>query len=63
MKKQSDISDKKHSMFEKILILGWNEKAPIIIDEIRNFISPDTAITVVCSKDLLLENKEAGINF
>jgi voltage-gated potassium channel Kch len=58
-----NISDKKHSMFEKILILGWNEKAPIIIDEIRNFISSDTAITVVCSKDLLLESKEAGINF
>ncbi|MBE3089456.1 MAG: potassium transporter TrkA [Actinobacteria bacterium] len=57
------ISDIKHSMFEKILILGWNEKAPIIIDEIRNFISSDTAITVVCSKDLLLESKQAGINF
>lgn len=57
------ISDKKHSMFEKILILGWNEKAPIIIDEIRNFISPGTAITVVCSQDFLLESKETGINF
>jgi len=57
------ISDKKHSIFEKILILGWNEKAPIIIDEIRNFISSDTAITVVCSKELLLGSKEAGKNF
>ncbi len=58
-----DTSDKKHDLFEKILILGWNEKAPIIIDEIRNFTSPGTAITVVCNKDLLLDNKEAGTNY
>jgi len=57
------ISDKKNSIFEKILILGWNEKAPIIINEIRNFISPDTAITVICSQELLLEHKQAGTDF
>jgi len=57
------ISDKKHGILEKILILGWNEKAPIIIDEIRNFISPSTVITVVCSKSLLLENKKVGVDF
>jgi ion channel POLLUX/CASTOR len=57
------ISDKKHNMLEKILILGWNEKAPIIIEEIRNFISPDTVITVVCSIGFLLEGKEDGKNF
>ena len=58
-----DISDKKHNEFEKILILGWNEKAPIIIDEIRNFTSPSAAITVVCSKALLPDNEESGINY
>jgi voltage-gated potassium channel Kch len=58
-----DTSGKKHNVFEKILILGWNEKAPIIIDEIRNFTSPGTAITIVCNNDLLLDNKEAGINY
>jgi ion channel POLLUX/CASTOR len=58
-----NISDKKHNIFEKILILGWNEKAPVIINEIRNLISLDTAITVIFSKNLLLENKKAGIDF
>jgi ion channel POLLUX/CASTOR len=58
-----DTSDKKNDRFEKILILGWNEKAPVIINEIRNYVSPGTAITVVCNKDLLLDNKEAVINY
>ena len=58
-----DTTDKKQNKFEKILILGWNEKAPAIIDEIRNFISPGTAITIVCNKDIFSDNKQAGINY
>jgi voltage-gated potassium channel Kch len=58
-----DISVKKNNELEKILILGWNEKAPIIIDEIKNFASHSAAITIVCSKALLPDNKEAGINY
>jgi ion channel POLLUX/CASTOR len=57
------ISEKKHNVFEKILILGWNEKAPIIIDELRNFISPGTAVTVVCNIDLLLDDKKSETNY
>ncbi len=57
------ISDKKRSIPKKILILGWNEKAPVIINEIRNFISADTAITVVCDKSFLMNSKDAAASF
>ncbi len=56
-------SGKKYNTLEKILILGWNEKAPIIIEEIRNFKSPGTTVAVVCNRGLLVDSKEAGMNY
>jgi len=61
--KAISISDKKRSMPEKILILGWNEKAPVIINEIRNFISANTAITVVCDKSFIMNGKDDAASF
>jgi ion channel POLLUX/CASTOR len=58
-----DISGKKLKVPEKILILGWNEKAPIIIDEIRNFTPPGTTITIVCRKGLLPDNVGVGLDY
>ena len=36
---------------EKILILGWNEKAKIVINELKKYISPDSKITVMADLD------------
>ncbi|MFC2145250.1 hypothetical protein ACFLQQ_02860, partial [Actinomycetota bacterium] len=42
-----NISEKKEDEMEKILILGWNRKAKMIIDELIKYVSPKTQITIV----------------
>jgi ion channel POLLUX/CASTOR len=32
---------------ERMLMLGWNERAPLIIKELDNYVAPDSEITVV----------------
>jgi voltage-gated potassium channel Kch len=43
---------------EKGLILGWNSKAPIIINELENYVSPGSELLVVSEKELDDEIKE-----
>ncbi len=36
---------------EKILVLGWNERAEMILNELNNYVIKDSRVKVVCSKD------------
>ncbi|MCL4416661.1 MAG: potassium transporter TrkA [Actinobacteria bacterium] len=54
------ISEKNETKKEKILILGWNERAKIIINELKNYVAPDTEITVVVETNPIEEFGEFG---
>lgn len=36
---------------ERSLILGWNWRAPAIINELDNYVAPDSEVTVVCGNE------------
>jgi voltage-gated potassium channel Kch len=36
---------------ERILILGWNEKGPAIIEELDNYVAPGSETIVICRRD------------
>jgi voltage-gated potassium channel Kch len=46
-----NISGKTEEGMEKILILGWNMKAKMIIDELIKYVSPKTEVTIVAETD------------
>ena len=52
------ISEKNETKKEKILILGWNEKARIIINELKNYVALNTEITVVAESNPVDEFRE-----
>ncbi|MCJ7665113.1 MAG: potassium transporter TrkA, partial [Actinobacteria bacterium] len=53
---------KKETHRAKILILGWNDKAETIIDEIKNYVEPGTEITVVAESCPTAEFAGSGDN-
>ncbi|MBM3705194.1 MAG: hypothetical protein FJW66_01575 [Actinobacteria bacterium] len=59
--KDNDIG-KKNTRKEKILVLGWNDKAPTVIGELKKYISPGSEIRIAAESGFLkdfskLQNK------
>ncbi|MDA3901716.1 MAG: NAD-binding protein [Spirochaetes bacterium] len=53
-----ELTDKRiASEKEKVLIIGWNNKAPVIINEFMDYITSDSEIIIVIPPDYSEENK------
>lgn len=53
-----DLSDKRiPSAKEKVLIIGWNNKAPVIISEFMDYITDDSEIIIVIPPDVTTESE------